>query len=169
VKTRAVGHLRDVRRLVVALSRARLGLYVFARVSLFRNCYELSPAFSQLIERPLKLYLATNEMYPPQRKIDELPETQPFIVEDMPHMAHYVYQLYNKRVEEIRSKTQGYVQKIPIQPPPVQHQEVKPTEDQENRSDEEAESREEEESQVEMDANQDNENVPEDQSEDSTV
>jgi hypothetical protein len=46
---------------------------------------------------------------------------------------------------------------------------VKPTEDQENRSDEEAESREEEESQVEMDANQDNENVPEDQSEDSTV
>jgi intron-binding protein aquarius len=28
VRTRAIGHLRDVRRLVVAMSRARLGLYV---------------------------------------------------------------------------------------------------------------------------------------------
>ncbi|KAI4803943.1 hypothetical protein KUCAC02_025588 [Chaenocephalus aceratus] len=29
VRTKAVGHLRDVRRLVVAMSRARLGLYIF--------------------------------------------------------------------------------------------------------------------------------------------
>jgi intron-binding protein aquarius len=48
VRTKAVGHLRDVRRLVVAMSRARLGLYVFARVSLFRNCFELAPAFKQV-------------------------------------------------------------------------------------------------------------------------
>jgi intron-binding protein aquarius len=48
VRTKAVGHLRDVRRLVVAMSRARLGLYVFARVSLFKNCFELTPAFSQV-------------------------------------------------------------------------------------------------------------------------
>ena len=48
VRTKAVGHLRDVRRLVVAMSRARLGLYIFARVDLFRNCYELSPAFRQV-------------------------------------------------------------------------------------------------------------------------
>ena len=46
VRTKAVGHLRDVRRLVVAMSRARLGLYVFARVALFQNCFELTPAFS---------------------------------------------------------------------------------------------------------------------------
>ena len=32
----------------MAMSRARLGLYIFARVSLFRNCYELSPAFNQV-------------------------------------------------------------------------------------------------------------------------
>ncbi|CAF4707695.1 unnamed protein product, partial [Rotaria magnacalcarata] len=35
VRTNAIGHLRDVRRLVVAMSRARLGLYIFGRVSLF--------------------------------------------------------------------------------------------------------------------------------------
>ena len=45
VRTKHVGHLRDVRRLVVAMSRARLGLYVVARVSLFQTCTELQPAF----------------------------------------------------------------------------------------------------------------------------
>jgi len=48
VRTKTVGHLRDVRRLIVAMSRARLGLYVFARVNLFQNCFELRPAFSQV-------------------------------------------------------------------------------------------------------------------------
>ena len=45
VRTRIVGHLRDVRRLVVAMSRARLGLYVFGRKELFGNCYELQATF----------------------------------------------------------------------------------------------------------------------------
>ena len=49
VRTKTVGHLRDVRRLIVAMSRARLGLYVFARVNLFQNCFELRPAFSCLL------------------------------------------------------------------------------------------------------------------------
>lgn len=31
VRSKAVGHIRDMRRLVVAVSRARLGLYVFGR------------------------------------------------------------------------------------------------------------------------------------------
>ena len=46
VRTKLVGHLRDVRRLVVAMSRARLGLYIFGRVSLFKRCHELQPAFN---------------------------------------------------------------------------------------------------------------------------
>uniref|UniRef100_A0A8B9FQP9 RNA helicase aquarius n=1 Tax=Amazona collaria TaxID=241587 RepID=A0A8B9FQP9_9PSIT len=61
VRTKAVGHLRDVRRLVVAMSRARLGLYIFARVSLFQNCFELTPAFSQLTARPLHLHIIPTE------------------------------------------------------------------------------------------------------------
>ena len=44
----------DVRRLVVAMSRARLGLYIFARVSLFSNCFELTPAFNRVgLKTPL--------------------------------------------------------------------------------------------------------------------
>ncbi|CAB4411822.1 unnamed protein product [Rhizophagus irregularis] len=57
VRTKTVGHIRDVRRLIVAMSRARLGLYVFCRRSIFENCYELAPTFNKLLERPDKLQL----------------------------------------------------------------------------------------------------------------
>lgn len=59
-----MGHVRDVRRLVVALSRARLGLYIFGRLKLFQNCHELEPAFKRLVQRPTKLWIRTGEMYP---------------------------------------------------------------------------------------------------------
>ncbi|XP_009760847.1 uncharacterized protein LOC107815634 isoform X1 [Nicotiana tabacum] len=61
VRTRFVGHLRDVRRLIVAMSRARLGLYVFCRRSLFEQCYELQPTFRLLLERPDHLALNVDE------------------------------------------------------------------------------------------------------------
>eukprot|EP00803_Ostreobium_quekettii_P001943 evm.model.scf_2381.2 EVM.evm.TU.scf_2381.2 scf_2381:10191-21993(-) len=63
VRTKAFGHLRDVRRLVVATSRSRLGLYIFGRASLFSNCYELQPAFKQLMARPTALGLVKGESY----------------------------------------------------------------------------------------------------------
>nr|POF00442.1 intron-binding protein aquarius [Quercus suber] len=62
VRTRFVGHLRDVRRLVVAMSHARLGLYVFCRRSLFEQCYELQPTFQLLLQRPDRLALNLNEI-----------------------------------------------------------------------------------------------------------
>ena len=61
VRTRAVGHLRDVRRLVVAFSRARLGVYVFGRAELFANCYEMAPAMTQLMARPTHFALHPQE------------------------------------------------------------------------------------------------------------
>ncbi|XP_077992997.1 RNA helicase aquarius-like [Glandiceps talaboti] len=98
VRTRAVGHLRDVRRLVVAMSRARLGLYAVARVSLFQNCYELSPAFNQLMQRPLQLHLIPSESYPPTRKVTDPVRSPPLVVQNMPHMAQFVYNLYKDKM-----------------------------------------------------------------------
>lgn len=63
VRTKSVGHLRDVRRLIVAMSRARLGLYVFCRKALFANCYELTPTFSKLLTVPDQLELVRDESY----------------------------------------------------------------------------------------------------------
>ncbi|KAK7327201.1 hypothetical protein VNO80_31566 [Phaseolus coccineus] len=62
VHTRFVGHLRDVRRLIVSMSRARLGLYVFFHRSLFEKCYELQPTFQLLLKRPDHLALNVNEI-----------------------------------------------------------------------------------------------------------
>uniref|UniRef100_A0A8C6UHK6 RNA helicase aquarius n=1 Tax=Neogobius melanostomus TaxID=47308 RepID=A0A8C6UHK6_9GOBI len=105
VRTKAVGHLRDVRRLVVAMSRARLGLYVFARVSLFQNCFELTPVFNQLTARPLDLHIRPNEYYN---------QEQPVMVKNMPEMANLVYNMYMHMIQT----SQKYRQVILLGTPP---------------------------------------------------
>jgi len=84
VRTQSVGHIRDVRRLIVAVSRARLGLYVFCRKSLFENCFELAPAFSQFLTRPTTLQLIPNEHYPTER--DLLNDVPSKTIGDYPQM-----------------------------------------------------------------------------------
>ena len=71
VRTQSVGYLRDVRRMIVAMSRARLGLYIFCRVSLFCECVELKPIFDQLLQRPQTLQLVEGEYYPTKRLLNE--------------------------------------------------------------------------------------------------
>lgn len=104
VRTKTIGHIRDVRRLVVAMSRARLGLYIFGRVSLFKNCVELQPAFKLLTKRPLQLHLALDETYPNERKLDEKPAKKPEVIKDMTEMAQFVYNHYMKKVNVIRDE-----------------------------------------------------------------
>jgi intron-binding protein aquarius len=91
VRTKTVGHIRDVRRLVVAMSRARLGLYVFCRKDLFKDCYELTPAFSQLLQRPDKLVLVQGEQYDDpsfNRSVkDSIPAEKCMEVADVAHMG----------------------------------------------------------------------------------
>jgi intron-binding protein aquarius len=96
VRTSSVGHLRDIRRLLVALSRARLGLYVFCRQSVFENCLELSPAFSLLANTPhRKLELVMGEAFPAARRADEKP-TETCTMEDVTAMGVLVYQMAQK-------------------------------------------------------------------------
>merc|ERR1719305_1505369 len=71
VRTKTVGHLRDVRRLIVAVSRARLGLYIFGRASLFENCYELKPVFDQLLKHPTKLQVLPQEANGTERDVGD--------------------------------------------------------------------------------------------------
>ena len=61
VRTKRIGHIRDVRRLVVALSRARLGLYVFGRLNLFDSCQEIQRAMLGFKDRPSLLALVEGE------------------------------------------------------------------------------------------------------------
>ncbi|KAK6179554.1 hypothetical protein SNE40_011884 [Patella caerulea] len=118
VRTKTVGHIRDVRRLVVAMSRARLGLYIFARASLFSNCFELTPTFNRLLNRPLQLHITPEDSYPTRRKNTEHPITTPMVIEDMPMMAQFVYDFYNSKVDYLM-KTRGFQQPIRLKKAPT--------------------------------------------------
>eukprot|EP01012_Entosiphon_sulcatum_P009985 TRINITY_DN1576_c0_g1_i1.p1 TRINITY_DN1576_c0_g1~~TRINITY_DN1576_c0_g1_i1.p1 ORF type:complete len:1408 (-),score=401.30 TRINITY_DN1576_c0_g1_i1:99-4226(-) len=68
----SIGHIRDVRRLIVAVSRARLGLYVFCRVGFFKNVPELKTVFEKFLMRPTKLCLNLQEMqFPTERPLGD--------------------------------------------------------------------------------------------------
>lgn len=96
-RTRTVGYLRDVRRLTVALSRARLGLYILGRREVFESCYELKPAFDRLLQRPDKLMLAPGEMFPTTRALDAVVEGTP--MESVEHLGQYVFEMTQAKVK----------------------------------------------------------------------
>lgn len=129
VRTRAVGHLRDVRRLIVATSRARLGLYIFARASLFANCFELTPTFNKLMARPTVLHLLPNEHYQNnKRQLKEAPNESPIVIHDMQGMAHFVFDLANSRMDDIY-RSRGFRKHIPLRPPPEKEEKPMKEED----------------------------------------
>ncbi|KAI2792170.1 RNA helicase aquarius [Penicillium oxalicum] len=96
-RTRTVGYLRDVRRLTVALSRARLGLYILGRREIFETCYELQPAFERLLQRPDKLMLAPGEMFPSTRALDAPVEGTS--MESVEHLGQYVFEMTQAKVK----------------------------------------------------------------------
>lgn len=61
VRTERPGHLRDPRRMLVALSRARLGLYVFGNWDIFSGCRQLMPFAEKLKHLPRELKLVPGE------------------------------------------------------------------------------------------------------------
>ncbi|GLU16311.1 hypothetical protein SLE2022_327500 [Rubroshorea leprosula] len=105
VRTRFVGHLRDVRRLVVAMSRARLGLYIFCRRSLFEQCYELQPTFQLLLQRPDHLALNLNENSSvTERHVDDF--GNPYHVSGVEEMGSIVFQ----RIDQLYQARAMYIQ-----------------------------------------------------------
>jgi intron-binding protein aquarius len=101
VRTKSIGHLRDVRRLIVAMSRARLGLYVFARQKLFKSCFELTPVFNLLQKRSTKLELVIDETFPTRRGSDEqIPKEKVKIMQDMPEMTQFVFGFYQQKLNQ---------------------------------------------------------------------
>ena len=98
-RTRTVGYLRDVRRLTVALSRARLGLYILGRREVFESCYELKPAFDRLLQRPDKLMLAPGEMFPTTRALEAEVDGTP--MEGVEHLGQYVFEMTQAKVKAL--------------------------------------------------------------------
>ncbi|KAI1155059.1 hypothetical protein F4825DRAFT_409440 [Nemania diffusa] len=106
-RTSRVGYLRDIRRLTVALSRARLGLYIVGRREVFEACYELRSAFELLLSRPDKLVLSTGEMWPSSRILaEEEGKTAPneAVMEGVEHLGQFVYEMTVAQVKHMRAE-----------------------------------------------------------------
>jgi intron-binding protein aquarius len=101
VRTESIGHLRDVRRLVVAVSRARLGLYVFCRQPLFASSHDLKPTMDQFASRPNRLALVLGETFPCERQQAEdeheeaatIPSDKVLHVENVEQFGALVHQM----------------------------------------------------------------------------
>ncbi|KAK6072160.1 intron-binding protein aquarius [Seiridium cupressi] len=106
-RTSRVGYLRDIRRLTVALSRARLGLYILGRREVFESCFELKPAFELLLQRPDKLALATGELWPSKRlQATEEDGAVPgeAVMEGVEHLGQYVFEMTNAKIKQLRQE-----------------------------------------------------------------
>ena len=104
-RSKGIGYLRDVRRLTVLLSRARLGLYVLGRKELFQTeCLELAPAMQLFDQRPEKLSLVTGEMHPTRRELTtNVPATE---MEGVEHLGQYVYEMTQAKVQALGGNVQ---------------------------------------------------------------
>ncbi len=90
----------------MALSRARLGLYILGRREIFESCYELREAFEVLLQRPDKLSLVTGELWPSERVLaDEGGQDLPgeAVMEGVEHIGQYVFEMTNTRIQQLQA------------------------------------------------------------------
>ena len=99
-RTLRPGYLRDLRRLTVALSRSRLGLYILGRKAIFESCYEVQEAFELLFARPTKLELVTGETFPTKRMLED--EVQSTEMAGVEHLGQYVFKMTKAKVQALR-------------------------------------------------------------------
>ena len=112
-RTNRVGYLRDIRRLTVALSRARLGLYILGRREVFETCHELKEAFNRILSgRSDKLELVTGEMFGSSTRLvdDEVKGTDMAGVE---HLGQYVYEMTKAKIEASKAAGQPLITQAP--------------------------------------------------------
>ncbi|KAI9846790.1 MAG: hypothetical protein M1837_003639 [Sclerophora amabilis] len=100
-RTSRVGYLRDIRRLTVALSRARLGLYILGRREVYESCFELKDAFERLLVRSDKLQLVTGEMYPSSRPLDAQADATE--MDGVEHLGKYVYEMTQAKLASMNA------------------------------------------------------------------
>jgi len=104
VRTKTVGHLRDIRRLVVSVSRSRLGLYVFCRASIFTQSHDLKVTMNMFQSKPTKLQLVLGEAVTDEheRKVnDTVAEDKVFTVEDVTHLGAMVHSMQEDLLAQI--------------------------------------------------------------------
>ena len=85
----------------MALSRARLGLYILGRRSVFDSCYELKEAFDRLLQRPTTLMVVPGEMHPSTRALED--ETTATEMTGVEHLGQYVYEMTQAKIKQLEA------------------------------------------------------------------
>ena len=85
----------------MALSRARLGLYILGRREVFETVPELREAFDILLRRPDKLQLVIGEMFDTASRTVEA-ETDATEMDGVEHLGQYVYEMTQAKVKSLK-------------------------------------------------------------------
>ena len=88
--------------MTVALSRARLGLYILGRRDVFDACFELRAAFDRLLRRPTALQVVPGELFPAARGVDDqnVAATEMTGIE---HLGQYVFEMTQAKVKQLEA------------------------------------------------------------------
>ncbi|KAF2200923.1 DEAD box helicase [Delitschia confertaspora ATCC 74209] len=104
VRTRQIGYLRSLNRLTVSLSRARLGLYILGRRSVFESSFELKQAFDILLSRPDTLQVVTGELYGQcERAVDQAEGVESTEIVSWEHLRNHVDNMTRAKVDAIKA------------------------------------------------------------------
>lgn len=101
-RTTRPGYIRDLRRLTVALSRARLGLYILGRKAVFEAIHELHAAFKLLFERSDELQLVTGEMHGAVSRTVDDEEVERTAMVGVEHLGQYVFEMTKVKIEALK-------------------------------------------------------------------
>lgn len=92
--------------MTVALSRARLGLYVLGRREVFEACPDLRPAFDLLHQASEKLMLVTGEMWPTERlSLEDGSAVEGEVaMENVEHLGQYVFEMTKTKTQRLQEE-----------------------------------------------------------------
>ncbi|SBS95816.1 hypothetical protein POVCU1_030190 [Plasmodium ovale curtisi] len=103
VRSKSIGYMKNVKRLIVAFSRARFGLYVLGNYNLYKNNYEFKKPLYFFKKNKLELSLQTNEHFNTTDRSDT--STSQVIVKDLNQFYGILYSLSNAHLQ--RSATEN--------------------------------------------------------------
>ncbi|RMZ82812.1 hypothetical protein DV737_g1885, partial [Chaetothyriales sp. CBS 132003] len=92
-RTKHAGFMNDLRRITVALSRARLGFYVLGRQALWEQCLALRPAMDLFLTRPTNLVK--------EAAAEEDENESGVELQGVEHLGQYVYEMTQAKIKQL--------------------------------------------------------------------
>ncbi|GAW82049.1 hypothetical protein, conserved [Plasmodium gonderi] len=92
VRSKSIGYMKNIKRLIVAFSRARFGLYVVGNYNLYKKNQEFKKPLYFFRKNKLELSLQMNEQFSTTQREHKIP---PIIVKDLNHFYTIIYSLAN--------------------------------------------------------------------------